>query len=381
VISSLRILFLTQEDYLAGSTYSVFFLARGLSQRGHKVYVAARKDSLLNKLCDEAGLHFFFFEPKSRFDLRAMLQIRSWVSSTDIDIINSQSSKDRYLSVFSRWIFNLPVKVIHTRRQLSLSIGGPLQNLVYVKGTHKIIAVGNGVKESLKKGGVPDHHVKVIYNGTPQNKYQNINRGNVNQLKARFNIKDGDLVIGCISRRKQQEQLLQSLNYLSRPAKVILVGIEQDDQLNSIIKQYTIPHQVYFEGRVPSEMALNYILLFRIYVLCSVTEGLSQSLLEAMYLKVPVIATNASGNNDLIDDGTNGLLFENNDVKQLAEKIEFLDREEAISMTFSELAHRKVLSQFSIEATLFHYENFFYDLKQEESLSGYRPNSWPKYEF
>jgi len=378
VNSSLRILFLTQEDFLAGSTYSVFFLARGLSQRGHKVYVAARKDSLLNRLCDEAGLRFFSFEPKSRFDLRSMRQIRKWVSSTDIDIINSQSSKDRYLSVFSRWIFNLPVKVVHTRRQLSMSIGGPLQNLVYVNGTHKIIAVGNGVKQSLKKGGVPDHHVKVIYNGTPESKYQNISIEKINQLKAKFDIKEDDLVIGCISRRKQQEQLLQSLNYLNRPAKVILVGIEQDDQLKSIIQEYTIPHQVYFEGHVPSEQALNYILLFRIYVLCSVTEGLSQSLLEAMYLKVPVIATNASGNNDLIDDGVNGLLFENNDVKQLAKKIERLERDEVLRMAFTEQAHRKVLNQFTIEATLGHYERFFYDLKQEEGISPYRPFSWPQ---
>lgn len=241
----LNILILTQEDYLAGSTYSVFYLANGLAQKGHSVYVAAKSDSLLHNLIKNSNVSFLPITLKSRFDLKAIRQIRYWVHLFNINIVNAQSSKDRYLSVFSRWLYRLPVKVIHTRRQISLSIGGPLQNLVYVNGTDKIIAVGNGVKESLMNGGVPEDHIKVIYNGTPKYKFDTIDTEYIQKLKARFRIEKNDMVIGCISRRKLQEQLLRSLDHLQKPAKVILVGIEKDDQLERIISEFQFPHEVY----------------------------------------------------------------------------------------------------------------------------------------
>lgn len=358
----LNILFITQEDFLAGSTYSVFFLARGLAARGHKVLIAAREGSLLQHLAVSARILFVPITLRSRFDWSAIQQVRSIVKSHQIDVINAQSSKDRYVSVLSRWVFQLNTKVIHTRRQLSLSVGGPIQNLFYVNGTDKIIAVGNGVKKSLEQGGVPDKHIKVIFNGTPSEKYNSLNEAYLKKLRQKFDIKSNDLVIGCISRRKLQDQLLGSLNYLDKPAKVILVGIEEDDQLKKIIKGFTLPHQVFFEGNVPSAEAINYLPLFTVSVLCSVTEGLSQSLLEAMYLGVPVIATNASGNTDVIKDGVNGFLFENGNLEELAQKITELDEDKLLWQRMSSEGRRTVKSSFTIEKTITNYENFFTEL-------------------
>lgn len=361
----LSILFITQEDFLAGSTFSVFFLARGLADKGHRVFIAAREDSLLQHLAVSAHIKFFPITLKSRFDLAGVRQIKSIVRNYRIDLINAQSSKDRYASVLCRWIYQLDTKVIHTRRQLSLSVGGPIQNLFYVNGTDKIVAVGNGVKKSLEQGGVPGKHIKVIFNGTPSDKYSSLNEQYLKKLRQKFDIKPSDLVIGCISRRKLQDQLLSALNHLNKPAKVIFVGIKEDDELRRIIGGFKLPHKVFFEGNVPSSEAINYLPLFSMSVLCSVTEGLSQSLLEAMYMGVPVIGTRASGNTDVIKNGINGFLFENGDLIDLAGKITELDEDKLLWHRMSSEGRRTVKNSFTIEKTVSNYENFFTALVSE----------------
>ncbi|MGE0590824.1 MAG: glycosyltransferase family 4 protein [Cyclobacteriaceae bacterium] len=361
----LSILFLTQEDFLAGSTYSVFFLAQGLAERGHSIYVAARHESLLHRLCEGTQITFLPLHLKSRFDLQAISQIKQWVREFKVDVINAQSSKDRYASVFSRWIYSLNVRVVHTRRQLSLSIGGPIQNLVYVNGTDKIVAVGSGVKQSLISGGIPERHIELIYNGTPEHKYRTIDKNYVHQLREKFKISPDDLVIGCIARRKHQDELLRSLDNLGRPAKVIFVGIQSDEELELIINKFKFSHQVFFEGDVPSERALNYLKLFNVYALCSTTEGLSQSIMEAMYLGVPVVATNASGNNDLISDGENGLLYEHGNINQLAEHILTLSTSGQRREWMIDRARKTVMEVFNIDNTVKKHETLFHNLTTE----------------
>lgn len=358
----LNILLITQEDYLAGSTYSVFFLARGLTRRGHSVYVAAKEGSLLHQLTITSKIEFLPITIKSRFDFRAIKLIRDWTRLYQIDIINAQSSKDRYITVFARWIYQLKVRIVHTRRQLSLSMGGPFQNLIYVGGTDKVIAVGTGVKASLIKGGIPAKHIQVIFNGTPTEKYEALDSGYTEKIRKRLNISGGDFVIGCIGRRKRQEQLLEALNFVNRPIKIIFVGIDEDQELKNIIQNFKIPHQVYFEGSIPSDLAINYLPLFTASVLCSITEGFSQSLMEAMYLRIPVIATRASGNTDLVEDGVNGFLFDDGNIEELAGKINLLYSDEALRDRLSREGERSVKTQFTIDQTVINYENFFLDL-------------------
>jgi glycosyltransferase involved in cell wall biosynthesis len=283
------------------------------------------------------------------------------VKEYDIEIINAQSSLDRYTSVFARWRYGLDVKVVHTRRQMSLSMGGGLNKLIYYRGTDKIIAVSEPVKASLVKQGIPASHIKVIHNGTPTEKYTHLDDGKIKELKEKLHIQEGDIVIGCCARLKHQEQILQALQYVKEKTKVIFVGIEDQKEFQ---KYYTLlPHEIHIIGaNVPNLEALHYIKLFTLNILPSTMEGLSQSLLEAMALGVPVIATAFAGNLDLIRDGENGLLFEHENIQQLAEKIELLIHQPALRKKLATAGQKTALEEFSIERTIDNYAAFFADL-------------------
>ncbi|WPP52542.1 glycosyltransferase family 4 protein [Catalinimonas niigatensis] len=361
----MNILIVSQHAGMAGSTYSITYLAKGLSERGHKVYVACPANTLMQQLLISSKVQHIPMQIRNKLDRQNIRHIAQMVKEHQIDIIDAQSSKDRYTTILARWYYKLPVKLVHTRRQLALSVGILGQSWFYEKGTDKIIAVSRGVKQSLVNIGISAEHIKVIYNGTPREKYDKLDLQKVKDLKEKYAITAGDFVIGCVARRKEQDQLLNAIALLDQPVKVIFVGIESEKNFQEIISGYGLPHKVHFTGAVPNTEVLNYYPLFDIKILPSKIEGLSQSLLEAMALKIPVIATDLGGNGELIEEGKNGYLFENENIQQLASLIDQLRQSENLRRQLGEYGQHTALDTFSIDRTIQRHELLFQQLCQD----------------
>ncbi|MBD3273831.1 MAG: glycosyltransferase, partial [Candidatus Marinimicrobia bacterium] len=251
------------------------------------MYVGCRKESYLYSAVGDGNARAIPMRFKSKLDFQTMKHIRDIVQKHSIDIINAQSSKDRYLSIFARKFYKLDTLIIHTRRQMPLMDAGKLQGWFYNTFTDKIIAVSEAVKNGLMAGGIKDAKIEVIYNGTPKEKYDNINTDRVGRLVEKYEIRDDEFVIGCVSRRKKQDQLIKALSLIEKPVKVIFVGIQRDDFPESLVQSVPSRHSLTFCGTVPFDEVLEYYKLFDVSVLPSTTEGLSQALLEAMALGVP----------------------------------------------------------------------------------------------
>jgi L-malate glycosyltransferase len=357
----MNILFLTHQGGMAGSTFSIFYLAHGLAQRGHRVAIGCPENVLLAELLKNIDVIHIPMIFAGKFDRRNMRQIREAVHKYDIQLINAQSGLDRYTSIFAKTFSRLNVAVVHTRRQKPMSMGFFVQTWLYHHGTDKIIAVSRGVKEGLIHLGIPAQHILVIPNGTPREKYEHIDHRLVDDLRKKYALQPGERVIGCVSRLKQQEQLLEALTFIHRKLVVIFIGI--DDIPNANLAESS-DHRIIFAGDLPQEQVLAHYPLFDIKVLASNMEGLSQALLEAMALGVPVIATNASGNPDLIRDSENGLLFEEHNSRQLAEKIEMLLDNQALRQKLAENGRRTALEEFSIEKTIQRHEQAYLEIME-----------------
>lgn len=358
----MRILIVSDKAGQAGSQYSVSYLAHGLCKRGHHIFLACPPNTFLSQLIQNSAVQHIPLIIKNKLDRQAIKQVAQIVQQFKIEIINAQASKDRYITILAKWLYKLPVKLVHTRRQMAMSIGMFGQSWFYEKGTDKIVAVSQGVKESLVRLGISTHHIKVIHNGTPTEKYKNIDLKKVEELKKKYRIQKDDVVIGSVARLKEQHQILQALASIDKKVKVIFVGIHEQPTYKPIIQQFTVPHEIYYTGSVSGEEVLPYYKLFTMKILASTIEGLSQALLEAMALEVPVIATKAGGNPTLIQHGKNGLLFDNNDIMMLTQHIQKLAVDPALRKKLATNAKKTALEDFSIEHTVTHYECFFEEL-------------------
>lgn len=356
----MNLLFLTYQGDLAGSTNSIAYLTQGLAKRGHQVYMGCRKDSLLYTMLENSSVHLLPMEFKGKLDRHNMRQIRDAVQKHDIQLINAQSSKDRYTSIFARWLYKLPIKVVHTRRNYPKSMGGWLQNTLYTKGTDKIVVNSQEMKNAFLKMGIPANHLHVIYNGLPAERYQLLEPKEVERLRAKWQIDPSHKVIGFVGREKNQQQLIAALPHLHEQLTVIFVGIEEE-YLSKALTSFTPKQRIICTGVLPTKEAIQYYGLFDVKVLASL-EGFGLVLVEAMGMGVPVIGTNAMGIKNVIEDGRSGLLFEKGNDRDLAEKIKLVLEEGPLREKLIRNGKERALHTFSMENTIKGYEKFFSEL-------------------
>ncbi|MCA6074728.1 glycosyltransferase family 4 protein [Fulvivirga sedimenti] len=359
----MNILLLTYQGGIAGSTLSITYLARGLAERGHAVYVGCPADALLAGYFEDSPVTVIPMVFRGKLDFRNARNLKSITDTYDIDIVNAQSSLDRYTSLIAKKIFGMKSKLVFTRRQVSKSIGGP-QSWLYQWGADRFVAVSDGIRDSLISDGIKAKNISVVYNGTPASKYDTVDTNAAENIRRRLNINPDDFVIGCVSRLKNQLQILQALAQIDDPVTMIFVGVEEIPGFD-IQKLKEKGHRIFFEGRLPAKDILPYYLIFDIMILASTMEGLSQSLLESMFMKVPVIATAAAGNLDLVKDGRNGLLFNDRDIDALVEKIVLLRENPELQEKLAEGGYKTARLDFSIENTLDGYERLFSSLLDE----------------
>lgn len=353
-----RLLLLCCEGYNAGSTYSIFYQADGLARRGHEVHVGCIKGSLLDQMLSESPAHSYHLPFKSKLDGQSMRRIADLVKDRKIQLINAQSSKDRYLSIFSKWRFRHQAKIFHTRRQTPMSIGGWLQNTFYTKGTEKIIVISHHLKRIFKFHGIKEDHIEVIYNGIPESFYEGFQEEKMLELRKRYGLKEEDTVIGVMARMKKQDHLIQAARHLPASYKLLFAGIEKGS-LDKLIKQEAIKQEVIYAGIVPREEVIHHYPLCDLMVLPSVTDGFGLVLVEAMGLGVPVIGTRFAGIIDVIDQEKNGLWYEDDDTKELAKKIQRVLTDPELKSKLIRNGKKAAFGRFSLKNTIDEYERFY----------------------
>ncbi|MFH1674657.1 MAG: glycosyltransferase [Pseudomonadota bacterium] len=135
----------------------------------------------------------------------------------------------------------------------------------------------------------------------------------------------------------------------------IIGGGPLENQLLEKVAQISLGDKVTFLGDISNEDAIRLISQSTMMVIPSVIagngdrDGIPTALIEAMYLKTPVIGSKISGIPELIEDGINGFLTEPGDVRGIADKMEKLLSDDSLRIAMGEAARRKVDNAFNVE--------------------------------
>jgi glycosyltransferase involved in cell wall biosynthesis len=136
------------------------------------------------------------------------------------------------------------------------------------------------------------------------------------------------IMVGKLQQGKRQEDALRAMAELRDQGLQVhlwLVGARDPDYghfLDIMVGEYNLQAQVKFFGQVDN--ALPYIQQADVLLLCSRCEAFARVVIEAMKAGKPVIGTNSGGTVEQITEGFNGLLYEPQNYRELAEKIRFL---------------------------------------------------------
>jgi glycosyltransferase involved in cell wall biosynthesis len=97
-------------------------------------------------------------------------------------------------------------------------------------------------------------------------------------------------------------------------------------------------------------------------VLPSLSEGLSNTLLESMAAGVPVIATRVGGNPEAVEDGVSGLLVPARDSAALADAIGRLLQNRALALKMAQAGKKRIAETFSMERSIREVERLYEQL-------------------
>src|SRR5699024_9919729 len=109
----------------------------------------------------------------------------------------------------------------------------------------------------------------------------------------------------------------------------------------------------------------NLLKFSHVFVFPSYREGLSVSVMEAMAMGKPVIASKIRGNNDLIDEGKGGYLFNPKDTYKLASLILNLIEEQGLTLSLGSYNKLKI-KDYSIEKVLEKVEQLYFEKPTQE---------------
>ena len=101
---------------------------------------------------------------------------------------------------------------------------------------------------------------------------------------------------------------------------------------------------------------------FDIFVLSSTSEGLSNTIQEAMATGLPVVATNVGGADDLVVNGETGLLTPSGDDRAMADALVALARNDARRCGFGRSGAERARTHFGIERMFRDYEEMYLNL-------------------
>ena len=154
--------------------------------------------------------------------------------------------------------------------------------------------------------GVPLERIEVIANGV-EGKFFSDEISSFDRMPRL-------LFVGRMSIQKNLPLLLHALEGISHLFETTIVGDGELEQETRDLAKTLGLSNVVFAGRVDGDDLLDYYRRADAFVLPSEREGMPLVLLEAMAMALPIVATDVTGNRDLIEDGINGILVPKGDI-------------------------------------------------------------------
>jgi len=197
--------------------------------------------------------------------------------------------------------------------------------LAMIANADKMVAVNEDIKKELLKVGYEKDRILMIPNGVDANTFRPITNSQPSKKKV-------VTFVGRLHEQKGLEYLLYSWKELIESFKMSVSSFELHlnligegplkEKLVTVTEELGISKSVHLLGSVNN--IAECLQCTDVFVNSSLFEGISNSLLEAMACGLPIVATDISGNAELIQDDYNGLLVSPGDSKSLCNAIECL---------------------------------------------------------
>lgn len=351
----MNVLILDNEREWRGGQEQIFTLIRGLNQRGIGVALLSPNGRLSERVAP-LGVRHIAVEWHGELALALLPVLRRILRERRWDTIHFNTPAGVAVAAFLSRRAGVPVRVLS--RRVDFPLRNWLSRLKYLYAADKIITVSGGVAATLAAAGIPADRVEVVYEG--------VDIAEIEGASPRRLFPVSDVVIGCVaflSREKGHAPLLRAFSQLHRRrplTRLVLVGSGPlQSSLEAQAHDLGVGDAVRFLGF--QEDVSPFLRGFDLFVLPSLSEGLSSAILGAMAASLPVVASDVGGIPEVVRAGVTGLLVPPGEPGPLADALQRLVDNPSLRVCYGAAGRQRVQQQFTlaqkIEKTISIYQS------------------------
>lgn len=348
---------LNKNGYLSQiiTSYPKFYLKKNFGINQNKIESIILKEivqrSLLKKIYnfDDMLIEYFDNKAKKLINLENLDILIGWsgFSLKSFEL----AKKEKCIKILERGSTHIEHQLNILKEEYEINNLQPILPSDYVVKKEKkeyeiadyITVPTDFAKDTFLSKGFPEKKIIKIPYGVDLTQFRN---NKYIKRDAKFRI----IYTGSISIRKGVIYLLKAFSELNlENSELLLIGNIESD-IEPLIKKFRVSKNIIFKKSIKQLELSKYYSISDLFITCSIEEGLSMVQLQAMSCKLPVICTQNSGGNEIIDNGINGFILPIRNVDILKSKILFLYENKSICSRMGLEAERKVKSYFSWES-------------------------------
>ena len=311
-------------------------------------------DNPLAEQFERAGVQIKYFDKVKKFDWKIIKKVADYLQKSKPDIVHTNLFAADFWG--GRAAVQAKVKNIISTKHDVLSEGFWRDRLGMKarQKFNKVVAISKATRDYLvAQEDIDIHNIEVIYNGIDVSKFY---------IENPDLFKTEDITIGSVgrlSKEKGHKHLIRACRFLkNKNWKLILVGDGPlRRELTALAKSLGLEDRVQFVGEV--EDVRPHLNKFDVFVLPSVSEGLSLVVLEAAAAGRVVVATEVGGVPEIIKHKQNGLLVAPRNPDQFAKSIVKLLSDESLRRKYAQNGQSKFIDKFSADAMTRQYEKLY----------------------
>ncbi|MBI5874107.1 MAG: glycosyltransferase [Candidatus Omnitrophica bacterium] len=354
------------EDIKGGAERQVYELLKRIDRKKFEIYLYVLHQKDVPVQIKETGIFIKCLGVKRIYGstgIKQGLRFMSFLKEEGIDILMTYHFSSDIWGAFFGHLAKVPA-IVSNRRDVGFW-RKPVHVLFYKlidPWVKKVIANSNAVKNTaIKEEKLPAEKVEVIYNGVDRKRFDVVSSGM--EKKKELGLPQDTKIVGCVSNIKPlkgYEYLIEAASSIVPARPLVHFIIIGEDEMNGAIQKQVmelgLQNNVHFLGK--RDDVPEFLCIMDVCVFSSLSEGMSNALLEYMAAGRPIVATAIPGNLDLIKDGINGILAPPKDACALEHGIIQLLSDQSLASRLGEAAHSTVLEAFDIDRQLQKMEGF-----------------------
>jgi glycosyltransferase involved in cell wall biosynthesis len=335
--------------HLYGGAKQVAYLLEGLQRRGVESVVVCPQQSAIAEVAREMGVRVYELPMRGDHDLPLIWRLKRLIQQQCPDLVHLHSRRGADV------LGGIAARLAGVRTVVSRRVDNPESPLV-VKWKYRlydrVITISQGIADVLLGEGLPPAKLVCVRSAVQAEVYQKPCDGT--WFGETFGFNGDELVMGMVAQlipRKGHRVMLEAMPGLVERfpnARLIIFGRGPlQSELAQWVSELQLQRQVILAGFRTDLPAV--LPCLDLLVHPALMEGLGIALLQAASAGLPIVAANAGGMPEAVEDGVNGRLVTPGSVDELASAIGDLLSDQALRQRMGEAGRQKMLHEFSTE--------------------------------